>query len=94
RDSLGVAGAAAAMVGTQTAEGLDGPTREEVECLEQQVARMKAEAQALEAEKSRLSDELSAAVGELAKVQGLLADKMSEAVALEAHVARLETERN
>ncbi|CAM9948242.1 unnamed protein product, partial [Ectocarpus sp. 12 AP-2014] len=64
RDSLGVAGATAATVGTQTAQGLDGPTREEVECLEQQVVRMKAEAQALEAEKSRLSDELSAAVGE------------------------------
>ncbi|CAN0527810.1 unnamed protein product, partial [Ectocarpus sp. 12 AP-2014] len=94
RDSLGVAGATAATVGTQTAQGLDGPTREEVECLEQQVVRMKAEAQALEAEKSRLSDELSAAVGELTKIQGLLGDKMSEAVALEAHVARLETERN
>ncbi|CAM9412797.1 unnamed protein product, partial [Ectocarpus sp. 6 AP-2014] len=94
RDSLGVAGATAATVGTQTAEGLDGPTREEVECLEQQVVRMKAEAQAREADKSRLSGELSAAVGELTKVQGLLEDKMSEAVALEAHVARLETERN
>lgn len=87
RDSLGVAAAAAspptpapttAAVGTQTQQESGGPTREGMDALEEQLRDATAAARALEVEKSRLGGELGTAVGELAKVQGLLREKTAE----------------
>ena len=86
RDSLGVAAsavagraaAATAVVGTQTQQEGVGPSKEEVDALEQQLRGAAESARALEAEKSRLGGELGTAVGELAKVQGLLREKAAE----------------
>lgn len=84
RDSLGVAAAAAATatapataVGAQKQESV-GPMKESVDALEEELRDSTAAARALEAEKSRLGRELGTAVGELAKVQGLLREKAAE----------------
>eukprot|EP00903_Cladosiphon_okamuranus_P008266 g7956.t1 len=99
RDSLGVAAAATAAtataaVGTQThrESASAGPTKEEVDALEEQLRDATAAARALEVEKARLDGELGTAVGELSRVQGLLREKTAEAQVLEAQVARLEAE--
>lgn len=83
RDSLGVAAAATAtaataVAGTQTQQESVGHTKEEVDALEQKLRDATAAARALEAEKSRLDGELGTAVGELAKVRGLLREKTAE----------------